>query len=388
MKILHSFIFFSLEAGSGTSEFIYQISKEQVKVGLRPTILTGKEKFDQCLANKLSGVDFHTVRSWLSRQGFSIMTGLFLWCRKNLKNYDVVHMHVFRSFQNIVLYYYCRKYNIPYIVDAHGSVPYSTRKVFIKKLFDMFIGRSLLKNASALLAETKVGIREYKNFFPDLSESKLRIIYASYDIEEFKNLPEKGVFRKLQGISPETNIVMFLGRLNPIKGLEFLIRSFAKFVIDSPNSKLYLVGGDEGSGYKELLEELVKEYKLEDLVVFPGFLSGNDKLSAVLDATVLVQCSIQEQGPRVPFDAVLIGTPVIVTQHTGSGEQVAQFDAGETVEYDNIEQLSEKLKIVTGNIEFAKNRTNNAAIRIKEELSSERICKQYQDLYFEVKNQS
>jgi len=181
---------------------------------------------------------------------------------------------------------------------------------------------------------------------------------------------------------------MFLGRLNPIKGLEFLIRSFAKFVTDSPNSKLYLVGGDEGRGYKELLEKLVKEYKLEDLVVFPGFLSGNDKLSAVLDATVLVQCSIQEQGPRVPFDAVLMGTPVIVTQHTGSGEQVAQFDAGETVEYDNIEQLSEKLKIVTGNIEFAKNRTNNAAIRIKEELSSERICKQYQDLYFEVKNQS
>jgi glycosyltransferase involved in cell wall biosynthesis len=386
MNILHSFIVFSIEIGSGTSEFMYQICKAQAKAGLKPTILSGSYAFDQALADSLDGVDFHVEKTWLHKQGFSLMPGLIPWCRNNLQQYDVVHMHVYRTFQNLVLYYYCKKYNIPYVMDAHGSVPYFTSKNFIKKLFDKFIGKSILKNASVLLAESKKGIEEYKKITPDLSDHKLRILYASFDLKEFANLPERGVFRKLQGLSSETNIVMFVGRLNPIKGLEFLIKSFAKFVSNSPNSKLYLVGEDGGTGYKASLVNLVKEYQLRDLVIFPGFLAGNDKLSAIIDASVLVQCSQQEQGPRVPFDAVLLGTPVIVTQHTGSGELVAQFDAGQVVEYNNTEQLSQRLQSVIGNLEHARNRTNNAAIKIREEMSVERIVSQYQDLYLMVKD--
>jgi len=122
------------------------------------------------------------------------------------------------------------------------------------------------------------------------------------------------------------------------------------------------------------------------LVVFPGFLAGDDKLSAIMDASVLVQSSWQEQGPRVPFDAVLLGTPVIVTEHTGSGELVELFDAGEMVQYNNTEQLSQRLHNVIGNLELAKNRTNNAAIKIRKEMSLEGAVSQYQDLYLLAKN--
>jgi glycosyltransferase involved in cell wall biosynthesis len=381
MKILHSFILFSIEVGSGTSDFMYKICKAQVKVGLKPTILSGSYAFDQVLADTLDGVDFHVEKTWLHKQGFSLMPRLIPWCRKNLKQYDVVHMHVYRTFQNIVLYYYCRKYKIPYVMDAHGSVPYFIKKNSIKKIFDKFIGKSILKNASFLLAESKKGIEEYKKIIPDLLDSQLRIVYPSFDLEEFKSLPDQGKFRKSQGLSSEINIVMFVGRLNPIKGLEFLIRSFAKFASNSPNSKLYIVGEDEGTGYRASLVDIAKGCQLEDLVVFPGFLTGYDKLSAIMDASVLVQCSQQEQGPRVPFEAVLLGTPVIVTKHTGSGEMVTQFDAGQVVEYNNTEQLSQSLQNVIDNLEYAKNRTNKAAIKIKKSMSLEKVVSQYQELY-------
>jgi len=94
-----------------------------------------------------------------------------------------------------------------------------------------------------------------------------------------------------------------------------------------------------------------------------------------------VQCSQQEQGPRVPFEAVLLGTPVIVTKHTGSGEMVTQFDAGQVVEYNNTEQLSQSLQNVIDNLEYAKNRTNKAAIKIKKSMSLEKVVSQYQELY-------
>ncbi len=385
MKILHSFILFSVEVGSGTTDFMYKICKAQVKAGLKPTILSGSYAFDQALADTLDGVGFHVEKTWLHKQGFSLMPRLIPWCRKNLKQYDVVHMHVYRTFQNIVLYYYCRKYKIPYVMDAHGSVPYFIKKNLVKKLFDKFIGKSILKNASFLLAESKKGVEEYKKIIPGLLDSQLRIVYPSFDLEEFARLPDQGRFRKSQKLSSEVNIVMFVGRLNPIKGLEFLIRSFAKFASNSPNSKLYIVGEDEGAGYKASLVDIAKGYQLEDSVVFSGFLTGHDKLSAIIDASVLVQCSRQEQGPRVPFEAVLLGTPVIVTKHTGSGEMVAQFDAGQVVEYNNTEQLSQSLQSVIDNLEYARNRTNKAAIKIKESMSMEKVVSQYWVLYLAAK---
>ncbi|MDC0549780.1 glycosyltransferase family 4 protein [Alphaproteobacteria bacterium] len=386
MKILHCFILFSIEVGGGTPEFIYQICKGQAKAGLKPTVLSGSYAFDEVLANKLDGVDFHVEKTYLHKQGFSLMPGLILWCRNNLQQYDVVHMHAYRTFQNLVLYYYCRKYNIPYIIDSHGSAPYGLRKVFLKKIYDYFFGKKMLKESAFIFAECQKGVEEYKNIIPDLSDCSLRVVYPSFDLEKFANLPVKGLFRKSQGLSFETSIVLFVGRLAPIKGLEFLIKSFAKFVSNSPNSKLYLVGEDGGTGYKKSLVNLVEQYQLQDLVIFPGFLAGHDKLSAIIDASVLVQSSWQEQGPRVPFDAVLLGTPVIVTANTGSGELVELFDAGEIVQYNNTEQLSQKLYNVIKNLEFAKKRTNNAAIKIRNELSLDGAINQYKDLYFSAKH--
>ena len=62
MKILHCFILFSIEVGGGTPEFIYQICKGQAKAGLKPTVLSGSYAFDEVLANKLDGVDFHVEK--------------------------------------------------------------------------------------------------------------------------------------------------------------------------------------------------------------------------------------------------------------------------------------------------------------------------------------
>ena len=57
-------------------------------------------------------------------------------------------------------------------------------------MFDKFIGKSILKNASFLLAESKKGIEEYKRIVPELLDSKLRIIYPTFDLEEFKRLSD------------------------------------------------------------------------------------------------------------------------------------------------------------------------------------------------------
>ena len=365
--------------GGGTSDLIYKICKAQAKSGLKPTVLSGSYAFDQDLASSLIGVDFHVEKTHLHKQGFSIMPGLALWCRNNLQKYDVVHMHVYRSFQNAVLYYYCRKYNVPYVMDAHGSVPYFTNKNTIKKIFDKLIGKSIIKNASILLAETEVGVEEYINFDKTIDRNKIIILSPPFDTDEYLTLPKMGVFRKKYNISLDEKVISFLGRVHYIKGNDFLIKGFSEFAKTNHNSKLVIIGPDDGHMIQ--CKEIVNNLGINDKVIFTGFLSGEYKNSALVDSDIVVQLSRQEQGAWAPLEAVLCETPIVVTRHTGTGEDIKRLNAGYLVDFDDVSGLSGIFSDIFDNYDVAMEKTLNAKKYIEQHLSFNCRVKEYDNIY-------
>ena len=379
MKILHSFILFSIEIGGGTSDFIYKICKAQVKAGLKPTVLSGSYAFDQFLADTLDQVDFHVERTWLYKQGFSLMPWLIPWCRNNLQQYDIVHMHAYRTFQNVVLYYYCKKYNIPYVMDAHGSVPYFTKKKFIKKIFDKFIGKFILKNANVLLAETEVGVDEYINLDKTINKNEIVILSPPFDTDEYLQLPKKGDFRKKYNISLDEKVISFLGRVHYIKGNDFLIKGFAEFVKCNQNSKLVIIGPDDGHMVE--CKEIVKNLDIKDKVIFTGFLGGEYKNSALVDSDIVVQLSRQEQGAWAPLEAVLCETPIVVTGHTGTGEDIKRLNAGYLVDFDDVNGLCDIFINIFDDYDLAMNKTLKAKQYIEQHLSFNSRVGEYTDIY-------
>jgi glycosyltransferase involved in cell wall biosynthesis len=379
MKVLHSFILFSIEVGGGTSDLMYKICKAQAKFGLKPTILSGSYAFDQDLADTLNGVDFHVEKTWLHKQGFALMPGLSRWCRENLKQYDVVHMHVYRTFQNLVLYYYCRKYNIPYVMDAHGSVPYFTRKNFIKKVFDKLIGRSIIKNASILVAETEIGVDEYIDLDKTINREDVVILSPPFDTDEYIQLPKKGDFRKKYNILPDEKVISFLGRVHYIKGNDFLIKGFAEFIKHNQNSKLVIIGPDDG--HMTECKKIVSDLNIEERVVFTGFLGGEYKNSALVDSDIVVQLSRQEQGAWAPLEAVLCETPIVVTDHTGTGEDIKRMDAGYLVTFDDVMGLSNIFSEIFNNYDLAMDKTLRAKQHIEQNLSFNCRVEEYIDIY-------
>ncbi len=367
MKILHNFIVFSIEVGGGTSDLMYKICKAQVKAGLKPTILSGSYKFDKKLAKTLDGVDFHVEKTWFHKQGFSLMPGLASWCRENLHQYDIVHMHVYRTFQNIVLYYYCRKYNIPYVMDAHGSTPYFVRKNRIKKIFDKLIGKSILKNASTILAETEVNVDEYISLDKTISRDKIVILAPPFDTDEYKQLPRKGWFREKYGILQDEKIISFLGRVHYIKGIDFLIKGFSEFSKQNQNVKLAIIGPDDG--HMDECKKITDDLDLKNKIVFTGFLSGKHKNSALVDSDIVVQLSRQESGAWAPIEAVLCETPIVVTRHTGSGEDVKRLKAGYLVDFNDVNGLADTFSNIFNNYDEAMGITLGAKQYIEQHLS-------------------
>jgi len=379
MNILHAFVFFSVKFAGGTSDLMFKICKAQEKQGHHPAVYCGDHKFDHDLAKALPNTRFKVVRSWLDKQGFSIMPDLKNVLRADRGNIDIVHMHVFRTFQNYVLYKFCKEHNIPYVVDAHGAVPYFTRKNMLKRLFDKTVGRKILREAEFLIAETQIGVDEYLAVDPLLNKDKIVIISPPFDTDEFEKMPIAGKFREKYQVDSNKKVIMFLGRVHHIKGNDFLIEGFAALCKSRNDCLLMVVGSDDG--HMDECKALARGLGVEDKVIFTGFIGGAEKNEALVDADIVVQMSRQEQGAWAPFEAVLCGTPIIVSEDTGAGEDVKRVNAGETVKFGDIDGLSKTITSTLENYSSALEKTRLARDFIMTKMSMNSRSQEYIDVY-------
>jgi len=382
MKILQVFDLFS-PYGGGTVDLLYKLSKALAQKGHEVVIYTSDFKLDQEYIQSLLEVKVYPFRCLSSLAEFYFMPSMIKGVKEQLRDFDIVHLHCLRSFQNIVVHYYALKYNNPYVLDAHGSTPRMAggkrgSKWLLRWLFDVAFGYRILRDAGKVIAETEVGVKEYKEL--GIDKDKIALIPPPFDTEEFCKLPPLGVFRSKYDIG-DRKIVMFLGRIHWIRGPGFLVESFDELAKWRNDVTLVIVGNDDG--YKSTLEKLIDKLNLSDKVLFTGFLGGAEKISALVDADVIVQTSRYEQGAWAPFEAVLCGTPIIVTKHTGAGEDVKRLDAGYLVEFSNKKELAELiLRILKDPVE-AIAKAGQAAEYIRENMSITKRIEDYEKLYIE-----
>ncbi len=380
MKILHVFGLFSLSHGGGTVDLIYKLARAQIRRGHEVTIYTSNHALDQKYVDSLEGVNIYPFRSIVNMPGFYFTPKLIPEVKRNLKIFDIIHLHSQRCFQNIVIHYYSHKYGIPYIIDAHGSTPY-TKKASLKKLFDIFFGNKIIRDCSRFIAESEIGVNEYKEL--GIEQDKIALIPPPFPVEDFVNLPEQGFFRRNYNIK-QKHIIMFLGRIHWIKGIDFLVKSFYELTKRRDDTILVIVGPDDG--YLKDLNNIIKKLDIKNRVLFTGFLEGMEKLSALVDASLVIQTSRYEQGAWAPFEAVLCGTPIVVTEHTGAGEDVRRLDAGYLVPFDDTHKLAGIMNQILEYPTEAKNKANKAAAYIRENMSMNTRIEDYENLYADCIN--
>ena len=117
---------------------------------------------------------------------------------KNLKAFDVIHIHDCRSFQGMLTSQFARLKEVPYVFQPHGSylctLLDSTAKTLAKAAFDKLFGESLIRHAEKLILVNEVEADEYRRV--GIPEEKLKVIPNGINLEEYVNLPVKGLFRK------------------------------------------------------------------------------------------------------------------------------------------------------------------------------------------------
>ena len=371
MKILQAFDFLSLPHGGGTVDIVYRLSKALAQRGHNITICTGDHELDPKYLSGLrdAGVELKIYHSYFNRHGIYLMPGLL---GLDVRGYDIIHLHCYRSIQNIVLYLKATSHDVPYIVDAHGStVEHHDRKRVLRTIYDLMYGRAIIDYAKFVIAETAIGVAEWEKL--GARRNQIRLQHPLLDISEFAGVPATGK------TNPFT--ILFLGRIHQAKGIDILLEAFMK-LLRLKDAKLVIAGQDDG--YLATLKELVKEARVQDKVSFSGFIDGKDKLSALSSAGVLVQPSRNEAGARPSLEAIMCGTPVVVSRDTGAGREIASFDGGLLFQSGDAEELAKAILEVIEKPEEARARTEKAREYIVENLSLEKQIGQYEKLYEEA----
>ena len=173
----------------------YELTKHLAKLGHEITVITTDFEFDMNFAKSLEGVEIIPFNCQYNIGGFLLSASMNKYLQENIAKFDIIHMHNFRTYQNIIVHKYAKKYNVPYILQAHGSVMPFFSKRNLKKLFDLVCGYGILEDASKVIALTKMEAEQYKKMGVD--DNKIEIVPNGIDLCEYANLPDRGVFKEI-----------------------------------------------------------------------------------------------------------------------------------------------------------------------------------------------
>ena len=309
--------FYPAQEPGGPIPVVYNFAKRLIQRGHSVTIwtsnlLTAKDKMSsKTLVSQYDGIPVVYFDSLLRYHWVAITPGLISFCQRELHKFDIIHFRAYRDFMATVVAWFANKKQIPYVIETLGTLPILLKSRYKKLLYDKLIGMRILNNAAKLIAKSYLEEEHYIE--AGFDKKKIELIPNGIDFSEYPEKLQRNNFRKKYNIKKYEKLVLYLGRIHPIKGLDILIKAFSK--LNDEDIKLAIVGPDDG--YLSDLRFLVNKLKLNRKVVFTGPLYDVDKYEAYIDADIFVLPSVQENLPKVILEALLCEVPVIITDTCG-----------------------------------------------------------------------
>jgi len=242
--------------------------------------------------------------------------------------FDLIHAHMAgpAGFAAILLGIIFRK---PVIVTAHGSDIHSFPKHFFLKHMVVFT----LKRATQIVAVSQ-----------SLKDSMLKMIRLRREIFVIRNGANHEVFfptdktiaRKQINLPHNKKIILFIGNLLPVKGIDLLLHAFAN-VSKKVSTKRIIIGKGESACE---LKDLTNELPIDTHVSFIGIKKHNEIPLWLNACDVFCLPSRNEGFPTVIVEALACGRPVVATRVGGIPDAVTNDTLGILVEPNNTEDLA------------------------------------------------
>ena len=314
--------------------------------------------------------------------GFNVSPSMARALKDTIVEYDVVHLHSWRHFQDVITHHYAKKYNVPYVLQVHGSLPWISAKQKLKLIYDVSFGYRLLRDASKVIALSRVEAEQYRS--RGVPEEKIAIIPNGIDLSEYANLPPRGAFKKKFGIPEDKKVILYLGRIHRTKGIDLLVEAYAYLRKEMSYKDAVLVIAGPDDGYLSKIKSLAQSLGVSISILFTGLLSEKDKIRAYGDSSVVVNVEPLNVYGLVPLEAAACSTPVIVSKTNAISEVVLNGKFGFSVEYGDVTTFASMLYRVLTDEKLAENLGKNGREYVLNNLGWNKIVEKYEQVYIDV----
>jgi glycosyltransferase involved in cell wall biosynthesis len=326
MRILNVNATLDPVSGGGTAERTFQLSKFLPREGVECAVLTlniglTPERRRALQQIRLAALDCILPRYYVFALPEPRIAELVRWA-------DIVHVTGHWTLLNAVVYRTAKRLAKPWVVCPAGALPIFGRSRLIKAAYNAVVGMRIVREASAHVAIADSEIAQFECY--GVSSNRVTLIPNGVDPQEFPP-SDVGRFRSKFSL-PKAPIILFVGRLNLIKGPDLLLEAFIQARNRLAEHHLVFAGPDDGMLSK--LRRMALDAGLAERVHFIGHIGGADKAAAYRAARLLVIPSRQEAMSIVVLEAGICGTPVLITDRCGFG-QIAEVGGGKVVPASN-----------------------------------------------------
>ena len=266
------------------------------------------------------------VRYFASRRlrRLSYAPSLMQSLRREIAGADVVHLHSAFLWPTWRAARLSHKRRIPYVISPRGMLVktlIASRNRLIKSAWIALIERSSLEQAAAIHATSAIEAEEIQKFGWRLP--RIAVVPNGVDAIDDK-ASQDAPAADIAALAGQQPLVLFFGRLAQVKGLDRLLRAFAR----TQRGTLAIVGNDY-EGLATGLSEMARQLQIDDRVrIVPRTITDAEKECMFAAARVFVLPSYSESFGNVVLEAMQRGLPVIVTPEVGAAEVVKESGGG------------------------------------------------------------
>ena len=272
----------------------------------------------------------------------------------------------------------------PHVFTYHGFAPiraWRNYKQRLKMMDHRFGAFFALHSKVHKIITVSYFLKEelMKKYF--VEGDKIRVIYNGVDTKRFNPNVRGESIRELYRIK-NCPTVLYLGRLAPYKGVQFLIEAIPKVLKELPDAK-FLIGGAMRYDIADL-GQVIKKLRIKDSVVFTGYVPNVDvpKLYACCD--VFCYPSLWEGFGLTPAEAQACGKPVVAFNTCAIPEVVKNGHTGLLVEPRNVDALAKALVALLTNEERRFNMGLEARKQVLQFFSWNKAAEQTLQIYREA----
>ncbi len=271
---------------------------------------------------------------------------------------DIIHTH--HRYPELLAYFISKKINIKTITTVHSIVEGKNKFSFKS---DKFIAVS---NSVKIMLIDKFNV----------PERKINVMYNFLDPSEHKNINTTKNIRSELGIPDNGKIILYVGRITKIKGVDILIESFKKLKKKYDNIHLIIIGQIFDNSLKNIFNNLTNDIKFLNVLKNP--------YPYYTFADVVVLPSRIEPLGYVMLEAGLMKKPFIGSKTGGINEFIENGKNGLLFAPGNIEELTEKISYIIEQPEKGKLLAENLFNTVKEKTSSDEYFNKLNIIYKEL----